>query len=94
MKKTTDPLKRVAKETSSADATRVDMNLPKTPMRERMANIPMRFEEKQKQKIEMMRERGYVPMYKSDGKGGMTLEGFSPQGKSYAVQAQEDRKKK
>lgn len=90
MKKTTDPLKKVAKETSSADATRVDVNLPKAPTRERISNIPNRFKEKQDEQIRMMRERGYIPMYKSDGKGGMALEGYSPQGKDYAMKYREE----
>jgi hypothetical protein len=84
MKKTGDPLKKVAKDKAAADATRVDMNLPKAPMRERMSNIPMRLQEKQNEQIRMMQERGYAPIYKSDGKGGMMLEGYSPQGKAYA----------
>lgn len=84
MKKTTDPLKKVAKEKAATDATRVEMNVPKAPMRERMSNIPNRFQEKQQEQIRMMQERGYTPMYKSDGKGGMMLEGYSPQGKSFA----------
>lgn len=84
MKKTTDPLKKVAKEKAATDATRVEMNVPKAPMRERMSNIPNRFQEKQQEQVRMMQERGYAPMYKSDGKGGVVLEGYSPQGKSFA----------
>lgn len=84
MKKTTDPLKPVANKTAAADATRVNMNVPKAPIREKISNIPNRFQEKQQDQIRMMQERGYAPMYKSDGKGGMVLEGYSPQGKSFA----------
>lgn len=94
MKKTGDPLKKVAKEKVAADATRVDMNLPKASMRERMSNIPMRLQEKQNEQVRMMQERGYSPMYKSDGKGGMMLEGYAPRGKNFAVEAQESRMKK
>jgi len=84
MKKTTDPLKKVAKDKAATDATRVEMNVPKAPTRERISNIPNRFQEKQQEQVRMMQERGYAPMYKSDGKGGMILEGYSPQGKSFA----------
>ena len=84
MKKTGDPLKPKVNNTAAADATRVDMNLPKASMRERMSNIPMRLQEKQNEQIRMMQERGYAPMYKTDGKGGMVLEGYSPQGKGFA----------
>jgi hypothetical protein len=94
MKKTGDPLKKVETNKSSADATNVSMNVPKAPIRERISNIPMRFQEKQQEQIRMLQERGYAPMYKSDGKGGMVLEGYSPQGKSFAVEAQESRMKK
>ncbi len=94
MKKTGDPLKKVETNKSSADATRVQVNVPKASMRERMSNIPNRLAEKQQEQIRMMQERGYAPMYKSDGKGGMVLEGYSPQGKSFAVEAQESRMKK
>lgn len=87
MKKTGDPLKKVAKDKAATDATRVEMNVPKAPMRERMSNIPNRFQEKQNEQIRMMQERGYAPMYKSDGKGGMVLEGYSPQGKAFAEKA-------
>ena len=92
MKKTTDPLKKVAKDKAATDATRVEMNVPKAPMRERMSNIPNRFQEKQQEQVRMMQERGYIPMYKNDGKGGMVLEGYSPQGKSFAVEVQQKRK--
>ena len=84
MKKTTDPLKPVANKTAAADATRVNMNLPKMPIREKIGNIPNRFQEKQQEQVRMLQERGYMPMYKSDGKGGMVLEGYSPQGKAFA----------
>ena len=84
MKKTGDPMKKVAKNTAAADATNVGMNVPKAPMRERMSNIPMRLQEKQNEQVRMMQERGYSPMYKSDGKGGMMLEGYAPQGKAFA----------
>lgn len=94
MKKTTDPLKKVANNTAAADATRVEMNVPKAPMRERMSNIQNRFQEKQNEQIRMMQERGYAPMYKSDGKGGMVLEGYSPQGKAFADGVKQERKMK
>ncbi len=94
MKKTGDPLKKVETNKSSADATNVSMNVPKAPIRERISNIPMRFQEKQQEQIRMLQERGYMPMYKSDGKGGMMLEGYAPRGKNFAVEAQENRMKK
>ena len=94
MKKTTDPLKPVANKTAAADATRVNVNVPKAPTRERISNIPNRFQEKQQEQVRMMQERGYMPMYKSDGKGGMVLEGYSPQGKAFADGVKQERKMK
>jgi hypothetical protein len=78
MKKTTDPLKPKGNNTAAADATRVNMNVPKATMRERMSNIPMRLQEKQNEQIRMMRERGYTPEYKSLGDGKMELTGYVP----------------
>jgi hypothetical protein len=86
MKKTTDPLKPKGNNTASADATNVKMNVPKAPMRERMSNIPMRLQEKQNEQVRMMQERGYSPIYKSDGNGGMMLDGYAPRGKGFAEQ--------
>jgi hypothetical protein len=92
MKRTGDPLKTVANNTAAADATRVNMNVPKAPMNERMSNIPMRFQEKQNEQIRMMQERGYAPMYKSDGQGGMMLDGYSPKGREFAKEVRAEKK--
>lgn len=93
MKKTTDPLKKVAKDKAATDATRVEMNLPKAPMRERISNIPNRFQEKQNEQVRMMTERGYEPIYKTDAQGNKTLEGYTPKGKSYAIERRDVNKK-
>jgi hypothetical protein len=67
MKKTGDPLKKVDSYKSSADATNVSMNVPKAPMRERMSNIPMRFEEKKMELEQQMAKGGYVAVKDKNG---------------------------
>jgi hypothetical protein len=67
MKKTTDPLKTVAKNTASADATRVNMNVPKTSTREKISNIPNRFEEKKIELEQQMAKGGYVAVKDKNG---------------------------
>ena len=95
MKRTGDPLKNVSTNKTSADATKVNVNAPKAPInvRAKMSDIPNRFLEKQNEQVRMMTERGYEPIYKTDAQGNRTLEGYTPKGKSYAIEQRDINKK-
>lgn len=70
MKRTGDPLKKIEKQQASADATRTSVpNLVNRNVgtREKITNIPIRFNEKKEEQHRFMIEHGYAPVKNDKG---------------------------